>query len=113
MRVLKDLSVDATSAAGENQLANRFVTSDKTVESTPSVRRRVVGITGRCSDTGYLKIIRGSAVVVTIDMALLNALTFELPLDIDIIVGEPLSVYAVLDAGSAACAVALSIEEGT
>lgn len=111
MRTVLDLHVAACVVDKDAKLAGRFQSSVDAVESTASVTKKIVGIMARTANTGYFKLLRDGAVIGTVDMSLLNAMTDFIPLDIECPAGRPTEVDAHSTTGTAVAYVTLLVEE--
>ena len=101
-----DFAVAAVSASVETTLANRLDSSIVSVKSTKDTHRRLVGLIGRCANTGILVCRIDGKPVITVDLDVLNDAVIPLPLDIDIPEGSELTLASKSTSGTAAMQVA-------
>ena len=102
---------DAAAVANTEQLLKgRFDTSLDGLTSTDDERKKVVGLLGQCSNTGYLYLTLAGRVISIIDLSIMNATDQIIPLEIDIPVGQKLSVHEMSTSGTGSCAVCLIYE---
>ena len=99
---LLDLYTSVVAVGTEKALVNRLDTGITGVKSTATATRRVVGIIGRCANTGYIVGRIDQTPVITVDMSSLNAQTVPIPLDIAVPVGSELKFKAQSSSGTAA-----------
>jgi len=102
---------DAAAVVGTEQpLLGRLDSAVTGVTSTTDEHKRVTGINGVCANTGYLIGRLSGVTKFVIGIATLNGLNQFAPLDIDVPVGQTLSVNEQSSAGIGACEVTLQYE---
>ena len=101
-----DLYNGTLSTTAAVALANRR-DSNLIANSGGGIKRRLVGLVGRCGATGHLVVLLDQRPIFTCDLATLNGLTVPVEIVAEIPDGQQLSVSAVSTSGTNACAVAL------
>jgi hypothetical protein len=101
-----DFAVAAVSATVETTLANRLDPSITTIKSTKDTHRRLIGLLGRCANTGTLVMRLEGKPTITLDLDMLNDAVVPIPVDIDIPEGEELTLASKSTSGTAAMQVA-------
>lgn len=104
---------DAAAVVGTEQaLVGRLDSSVLGVASTPDEVKKVTGIMGRCGNTGYLVGRLAGKTIVTMDLAVLNALTEFAPLEIAVPPGQTFALGEMSSSGTAACSATVRYEVG-
>jgi hypothetical protein len=104
---------DAAAVVGtEQSLVGRLDAAVLGITSRPDEVKRVTGLAGRCSNTGYLIARLAGKTVLTMGLATLNALTSFAALDIPVPVGQTLAFYEQSSSGTGACEVIIQYTIG-
>jgi hypothetical protein len=99
---------DAAAVVGTEQaLVGRLDSAVRGITCPSGEKRRVSGIIGRCSNTGYLVGRLAGNTLVTMDLAVLNGLVQCAPLDIEVPEGLTFSVGEMSTSGTGACSATL------
>jgi len=106
-----DLYTSVMVVGTEKPLLNRLDTSIDGIKSNAETQRKIVGLMGRCANTGYIVGRVDGKPVATIDMATLNAMTSILPLEIDVPQGQSCTWMCQSSSGTAAAQLTVFIEK--
>lgn len=106
----EDLYASVCVVETEKPLVGRLDSAVAGVTSTADEHKRATGINGICANTGYLVGRLGSVTKFVIGIATLNGLAQFAPLDIEVPIGQTLSVHEMTSVGTAACEVTLQYE---
>jgi len=105
MQTAVELLIAACVAGVDNALAARRDSNIKGLVGREGHPLKVIGIIGRCANTGYYALLIDGNLIGIIQGLELTAMTQMLPLDIDVAVGQTLSVvyYSVSGTAVASC----------
>jgi hypothetical protein len=101
MQTALELLITACVAGTDNALAARRDTNLKGLVGRDGKPLKVIGITGRCANTGYYALFIDGNLVGLIQGLELTAMTNIMPLDIDVGVGQTLTVAYYSASGTA------------
>lgn len=99
---LIELSTGVVVVGTAKPLINRLDSGCVGIRSTAAVARRLVGLQASTGNTGYIVGRIDQKPVITLDMALANALDQITPTDIPVAVGQSLTFTALSTSGTAA-----------